>query len=755
MSCNIYTRYVPEGEELLVKNEIIVEGDKNIPRGTDNIIKQKPNRKNLLFLIKMNLILYNWGNGKPENFFSRIGKSPVIIDSSIVSSSATQLQDYFFNHGYFNTQVSYEIVHRKSDSKKAEVKYYVNPGKQYYIRKYKTDIQTERLQLIENYNSNDRFPKEGKPYDAEILDKERARLVNILKNKGCYGFSKNYISFTADTLLKGDSVDVTLVMAQNPAKINDSVYYQDHEKYYINNIYIRPDYNYATRNSPADTMEYLDYYFVYDTLKYKARYFTDAIHFKKSDIYNQHFVKETYSHFAGYQTFQATEINFTKVGRDSTGFLLDARIQLLPQLKRTFTINTEAINTSSNFGANLSLGFTNRNLFGGGEALQFKFNTGLEFQATIVDDKFTQTFEVGVEIGIDLPRFLLPFNTVGLLPKRMQPKSKISLSINRFRRTEFQRETFNGKLSYIWKETRHKTHKVDLVDLSYSNIFNPSPSFLENLNDIQQQAFQSEFIGASKYTFTYNEQVDPKKKNYNFLTSSLEIAGNTISLIENNFNLGESTKAGPDQLFGVQYYQFLRLEADYRFYWNFSENLAWINRFFMGYVLPYGNSVVDSATNSYRIPAFSRTFFMGGNNDLRSWPAYRLGAGTQLNTNYGDGSNPNFAIGTYKFLINSEYRFPIVSFLKGALFADLGNIWLTGGLEDLDSKVTLKFSNFVNELAIGSGFGLRLDFDFFVIRFDVGAKVRDPGRLNINNGWVLDKMSWNTVTYNIALGYPF
>jgi len=750
VSCS-YTRYVPDGQKLLVKNKVQIEGDEEKVPGTEGIIKQKPNKSNLR-LVKLDLLIYNLGSGKPDNFFSRIGEAPVIINPAKTASSAKQIQDYYFNHGYFNAKTSYEVI---NDDKKASVVYSVNPGKRYYLRNYSTDIKTSTLERIEFSNSKDRLPEEGKPYDAEVLDKERERLIQIYRNSGYYGFPKSYITFLADTLIHGDSVDVTMIVAQKPIRVNDSISYRDHERYRINNIFIRPDHDYSSADQPSDTLDALGYTLVYDTLKYKPRYFADAIHFKKNDTYRQRDVKDTYSHLAGYKAFQITEVNFKEVGRDSTGPLLDAYVRLFPQPKRTFTIEFEGTTASGNYGINLNVGVVNRNLFGAGEALQFKINNGLEFQATTVNERLARTYDVGVELGMEFPRFLLPFNTIGLLPKRMQPKSRVSLSANRLSRAEFQRETFNAKLSYFWKETRLKTHQVDLLDLSYSNIFNVSPSFLNDFSEVQLLAFQPEFIGASKYTFTYNEQVNPEKLNYNFFRGSLEIAGNSLSLIDNSFSIEGTNQLGQDVLLDVLYYQFLKIETDYRYYWNLSDNSSWINRVFMGYIIPYGNSQVSDSSGTYGIPPFSRAFFMGGSNDLRAWPAYRLGAGTQANTNYSDGSNPNFAIGTFKLLINSEYRFPLVSFLKGAFFVDIGNIWLTGGLENLDSQTALKISNFVDELAIGSGFGLRLDFNFFVVRFDVGIKVRDPGRLDINNGWVVDKIRPNTLTYNIALGYPF
>ena len=205
---------------------------------------------------------------------------------------------------------------------------------------------------------------------------------------------------------------------------------------------------------------------------------------------------------------------------------------------------------------------------------------------------------------------------------------------------------------------------------------------------------------------------------------------------------------------GVQYFQYLKLQADGRYFWNLRRKRAWVNRLYAGYVLPYGNSKIATDTGAARIPPFSRYFYMGGTNDLRAWTAYRLGTGTQPNTNYATGNPLSFATGTFKLLYSSEYRFPIYSLVRGAVFVDAGNIWYTGGLQSERTKLTAE--SIISDMAIGSGVGLRLDFDFFVFRFDLGVKVRDPGRLLEGDEWVLFTQNIpKNFTYNIALGYPF
>jgi hypothetical protein len=317
---------------------------------------------------------------------------------------------------------------------------------------------------------------------------------------------------------------------------------------------------------------------------------------------------------------------------------------------------------------------------------------------------------------------------------------------------EFDRETFGARLNYEWQESAQKTHRITLLNASFSNLFSIDTSFISQLDPIQILAFTSEFITSTSWVFTYSGQKSVRQKYYNFFTSNLEVAGNLQSLITGG--VGTVNMDDFSTLFEVPVYQFGRLEIDFRQYLRVSKEHAWIGRINAGYILPYGLSQFTSEGDEVRVPPFSRFFFLGGTNDLRAWPAYRAGGGIEQVSNDGGVDNNNFAIGTFKLLTNIEYRFPIISSLKGALFVDAGNIWLSGGLES--SQSTFRLQNLARDLYIGSGFGLRVDLDFFVIRFDTGVKIRDPGYWEQRNEWViLNQPIESNLTYNIALGYPF
>lgn len=751
-SCN-YTRHVPEGKKILWDNDIILDEGKSAPSEAYSILKQRPAVHYLG--LAPNLAIYSWGDGTDSSFFSKIGDAPVIYNEQKAHRGSEQLQNYFFNKGYFNAKSKFET----KDSRRKKwvyVDYFVDRGSRYYISELEIDIPNPDLNIIyyRHARNSEILVKDG--YDASKLDKERDRLTEIFKNSGFYAFSKSFISFEADTFTAGDSVKMKLIISPIAMKEGDSIYYKPHEAYRIANIFVQPDYTYLQEEEPGDTLEYLNYLITYDTLNYKPRYLTDAIHFRKGDYFQNNKIKDSYSHFISYNSFKVTEINFKLAGRDSLGPLLNTFINLAPEKKRTISIETEATSTSGNYGINLKLGWKSRNIFGAGEEFDLKFNGGIEFQTGLTDAGRTQTFELGGEVGLKYPRFVLPFNTVGLLPKRMRPTSRISLYGNRVLRNEFDRETFGGRLNYSWRENSRKSHSLDLADISYITFFDRNFEFIGSLNAIQQIAFVPALISASRYTFTYNQQSNRSVKNHNFFKTSVEIAGNTLSLIESNNASRTEDSTGINLIGNVPYFQYIKLEADYRYYWNFGNKTSWVNRAYAATIRPYGNSIgrYDDGSQIRNAP-FSKYFFIGGSNDLRAWPAYRLGAGTQQNTFYdGNGNNDsNFALGTIKFLFNSELRFPLFSFFQGAIFVDAGNIWLNGGLED--EETDFKIEDVVEQLAIGTGIGVRMDFDFFVVRFDVGAKVRDPGRISIGDPWVLDNRPFANLTYNIALGYPF
>lgn len=752
-SCS-YTKYVPNDELLLWDQDIKLNDGGNPAYETEGILKQQANTS---FLgLRTGLALYNWGDGTDSSFWGRVGSAPVIFDSLKTTRSSEQLQNFYFNKGYFEVEGSFE-VEKKAKGQKAKVSYFINRGPRYRVDSIKYTVETAEMKSLVNYFMKEAEIKTGMYYDAEKLDAERTRLRDIFRNHGYYNFSKNFINFSADTIKPHNkhAVFLELIVSNRTERQGDSTISVPHQKHHIEKVVIVPDYSFLGTYNSSDTLSHRNYLIAYDSLQYKPRYLTDAIHFKPGSIYKYEDVLNTYNHLANYNAFDLSEISFVPLPGDSSGTKLLGRVRLSPRDRLTFSTTAEVTNTSNNYGITGSVGIVNRNLFRAGEALHFDVSSGIEYQPTVgTSQNLSRTFEVGAELGIDFPRFVLPFNTVGLLPKRMQPISSISIFARRTARVEFDRETFGGRVVYSWRESDLKNHRVTLLNLSYSNLLSIDQTFRNQLNDIQQLAFSSEFISSTSWTFVYNGQSIPNRTTYNFFKSDLEVGGVTQALFAQNQSEGNLP-----QIADVPVYQFTRLESEYRYYWRISETRTWIQRVLAGYVLPFGQSAnLQSDLGEVSLPPFSRFFFLGGSNGMRAWPAYRAGGGSERITGYAGTPNDSsgFSFGTLKFLFNSEYRFPLIASLNGAVFIDAGNVWLTGGLENAEPPTGFQFADFFNELYLGSGFGLRLDLDYFIIRFDVGVKLRDPGYLSRNEEWVIaTKPVLPNLTYNVALGYPF
>lgn len=747
-----YSRYVPDDRYLLWENEIDVVDGGSASSLAEGVLRQETNNKLVLSIFRPGLAIYSWGNGEAGNFWSKLGVEPVIYDEAKANRSATLLQQFYFNEGYFQAQVKKEVEYK---NRKALVKYNVVRGPRYRIDSISFQLP-EDLEKIRQAHQNESQLEEGSYYSLSQIDLERIRLKRLFRNMGYYDFSEAYISFDADTNAYPGRhrMHLKMLIQGQPRKQGDSIVYLPIKPYYISKVSVIPDFNFQSQVKPSDSTQFLGYNIKYNQLDYLPRYLTDAIHFKSGDLFKQENIEASLAHYSGYKAFNVTEVNFKRHTSDSGISYLDAEIRLAPQDKRSFNTEFEVTNTSGNYGMNVSVGVINRNLFKGGEALSFKINGGLEYQPTLGNSEIlSRTLEYGAELRVDFPRFLLPFNTIGLVPKRMRPRSNVSFYFNRTNRVEFDRETFGARLSYEWNESVQKTHQFDLIDISFSNILSYETSFIDQLDRIQRFAFTSEFISSTSWKFTYTGQKSVSQKYYDFFSSELELGGNLQSLFVRNFG-GEDPVSGNLTLLEVPAFQFARVELDYRYYIKPSRNQLYVFRINGGYVLPYGISQSNS-NDDYHVPPFSRFFFIGGTNDLRAWPAYRAGGGIDRISSYADSSS-NFAIGTLKLLSNIEYRFPLLTEwnLKGAVFLDAGNIWLTGGLENESNGFALK--NLARDLYLGSGFGLRLDLDFFVIRLDLGLRVRDPGYYSVGDEWVIaTKPVFNNITYNIALGYPF
>ena len=389
-----YTRHVPDNQYLLWDYKIdLVDGGK-VNFEAENVIKQKPNNYLIFKNLRPGLGIHSWGSGKDSTFFSRYGKKPIIFDDNAVKPSARQLENYYFNTGYFQVKVETDIItHPKK--KKAEVVYRVKRGPRYKIDSLSYAI-SPKLESLVFKNRKESLLSEGQFYNSTRLDNERSRLAEIFQNNGYYNFTEVYISFEADTIHVKESglVALRLLIKGIPTRVGDSIVYQKPKQYSYRKVTIIPDFDFNQKTGKSDSSVYKEYQLRFDTLQYNGRYLVDAIHFKKGDLYKKSAVLESYNHLSSYNAFDVKEISFITVKGENEEMYLDAQVRLVPRDKRTFAASTEATNTSGNYGVLGSVGIINRNLFGGGEALSFNVNSGLEYQPSVSNSEIlSRTFE--------------------------------------------------------------------------------------------------------------------------------------------------------------------------------------------------------------------------------------------------------------------------------------------------------------------------------------------------------------------------
>lgn len=761
--CNA-VKNVPKGKQLLTKNTIKVNHKQVNDATAKSVLRQKPNKQvdvpfTELVLWRPYLMLYNWGNPEKEKGFghwlTKIGEAPVILDSALVLNSAKQLGQYYYNNGYFLNEVEFKIDFRK-DSTLADVTYNIYAGPQYYFNHIEYIISSPGIVEVVNTVKDQSLIKAGQTYSTKLLEEERDRLVLSLRNNGYYGFPKNIVRFEADTSAGDHGVNVKLIVGDKPSSVGDSIFYIEHLPYAIKNIYLNPTFSFSTNElAPLDTAIYKSITITQKLpIKYKANFLESQVHFKPGEFYSEQKVKESYRHLTGNRVFRIAEINFETVTGDTTN-ALNAFIKLEPFDKRTFSAELEGTNTAGNYGVAGVITMATRNFFKGGEIVDVSFRGGLEAQVNVQDNNSVfNTKELGVELGVNFPRFLFFGGLNQRIAKRMEPKSRVFTSYSYQTRVEFERTILAFGLLYNWRESNTKFHQINLVDINYVHLPRINQDYLNSLEF--KTGFQDNLIAATRYTFQYDNQKVTKERASQFFKFSAETAGNMLAALNNNGNFAQDEETEQYLVLGVPYAQYVKFDVDFRNYINLTDEHQFVYRAFLGTTFNYGNTPF--------LPPFEKSFLAGGSNDIRGWTAYNLGPGNFPSYLYNSSTSNYSAVAPLKLMANAEYRFPILKAFKGAIFLDAGNIWIwdrsytSAGASEVElaliNKGVFKIDQFYKQLATNTGIGLRYDFGFFAFRLDMGMKIWDPTE-PINYRYVLPGLRWNNITYNIALGYPF
>lgn len=733
-----------------------------------------------------------------SNLLERIGEPPSVIDTSKTRKSAEKLQAYYGSKGYFNntTDYSLELSKRK---KRAEIKYVVNKGKAYFIDSVQQKIPSTDLDSLYQLHRMGSLVKRAQQFDLNNFNSERRRLTTLFRNSGVYNFQESSISFNIlrDTSLVTDDqlLEVELEIKNLPKGDGnpDGIAYAVHRFKKIN---IFADYAFDTEIDSLKSIDYQGYTIWFENeLKYKPKALTDAIFFEKDSIYSDINRKRTLGQITNLNTFKYPNIEFLA---DSTNAKLISNIYLAPRAKYSFDLNFDVSRSNiQQIGVGLGTSVITRNVFGGSETLSLsgRGSVGILSQTNAIDETFTSEF--GGDINLTLPRIWFPLNTEKVIPYYMAPQTRFLVGTNFQQNVGLDRQSLNSILSYNWTPTEFIRNTFDLLNIEFvrntntdaffrvydttygrlneiaqnpdfrddpafindydadSNLIIPEgtnefirkttqPGFIIDPEDLstvrsiaerQDRLTENNLIFSSSYVLQKNNRAGINDNSFYSYRWRLESAGNFLALAENviAFNKNDNDKG---LIFGVPYTQYLKTEFDYIKHWDFNNTKVLAFHSFFGLAIPYGNSE--------SVP-FVRSYFGGGSNDNRAWNPYSLGPGRTDNQN-------DFNEANLKIALNLEYRFPLLGDFKGALFADAGNIWNVFDNVD-DPAATFNGFNSLEDVALGTGFGLRYDFTYFVIRLDTGFKTFNPA-LEGSKRWFTD-FNINEAVYNIGINYPF
>ncbi|MGV3530377.1 MAG: BamA/TamA family outer membrane protein [Flavisolibacter sp.] len=744
------TRNLPEGEGLYTGATLSLHADsatrrerKVLREDLEDMTRPEPNSR---FLgIPFKLMIWNMFSTKnPDSFFGRLrekwGEPPVLASELDLELNQKILGSYLENKGFFDAAVSADSTWRR---RKVTAHYIAEAGPRYLIDSVAFPNDSSDLsQYIQSSKSNTLL-KPGEPFDLDIIKGERLRIEDYLKERGFYYFSPDYLLLQADSTAEGGHrVDMRMTVKPDaPPEARDI--------YKINDVFIYSDYslNTATIDTNMAHAQYFEGYYVVDANnKFKPKMFRQAMQFEPGDVYNITDHNRTLNRLINMNVFKFVKNRFEPVPSVDTP-KLDVYYYLTPFPKQSVRAELGAITRSNNLnGSELRIGYHNRNLFRGGEQFDFRIFTGTDVQFSGAFQGYN-TYRLGGEMEFGFPRFLVPFYNFNTHSAFM-PKTNIQLSYELLnRRKLYNLNSFRGAWGYVWKESQQKAHEYYPAAITYVLPANISDTFRNDLakNPSMRHITDTQFVLGSTYQFTLNQNAGGVQKINSFYFNGLaDVSGNVAGLI--------TTPTGPrneKMLFGLPFAQYLKFDLDGRYYRKVGLNDTWANRISVGIGLPYGNS--------QQLP-YVKQFFTGGSSSNRAFRARTVGPGTYLATKTDAGYIPD-QTGDIRLEMSTEYRPKISGPLYGALFIDASNIWLKN--EDPDRPGAAFSKDFLKELAVGAGVGLRMDIQVFVIRFDVAFPIRKPW-LDPGNRWVLNNIKplepeWrrDNIVYNLAIGYPF
>ncbi len=717
MSCS-GTKYVPDGSYLLKTVKVKTDDKEFDAAKVSQYVHQRGNSR-WFSLFKIPLGIYSLSGSDTTKWINRtlrnIGESPVLYDSLQAQLTSDDLLTAMQNMGYMNARVKHLV---RAKGKKATAEYQLLPGEPYVIRSMTYDIKDDTIAHLLGQDTTILRLRSGSPFTINGLEQERGRITSYLLDRGYYRFHKEFIRFEADTMRDSRLVDLTMHLNRYREK-NDTPE-TDHPRYVVRSIHY---------TSPDSA-----------TIHIKRNVLENATAFEPGSWYSSAAVQRTYHNFSRLQALKYSGIRFAE---DEDSSYVDCTIQYGMNKPSTISFQPEGTNTAGDLGAAASLTYENRNIFHGSEALSVRVRGAFEAITGLEGYQNENYMEYGVESKLTFPRFVVPFLS-HVARRNFNATSELSFSYNLQNRPEFHRRVLSAGWRYRWQKPRSNiAYKWDALDLNFIHMPWISPTFkhdyldsVSNRNAILRYNYEDLMIMRSGFGLTYN--------NGSYMVrANVETAGNLLAAVG---AMAGFKKNDHDQrtLFNIAFAQYVKGDFDYTRVMNIDEHNSIVFHAGVGIAYPYGNSTV--------LP-FEKRYFSGGANSVRGWSVRGLGPGKFK----GHDGAIDFInqTGDMKLDLNFEYRTHLFWKFNGAFFIDGGNIWTLRDYRDQPGG-QFKVDEFYKQIAVAYGLGVRLNFDYFILRFDMGMKAIDPAYDTSREHYPVTHPNLSRdFSFHFAVGMPF
>lgn len=707
-----------------------------------------------------------------------VGNPAPVLDSTLVEISRNQIEKFLNSKGYFKAKVKSEI---KVKNQRAEVNFKANPGPAFSINKVEYKIPDSAVnQLYQDKKAMFTHLREGMQYDDDSLSYEREQIYQVMKENGYFDFSRPYVRFTVDSALNASKTNVVLYIDQ-PANNGK------HTKYLIgeSNVIVAPSTEGFTDSVKLNPRIFRGIRYTDLSKRFRRNPIVRYDFIKQGEVYDISKENLTFDRLYELNVFKNVKIEYTK-DKDSAD-RVNPLIQLIPQKKMSNRVEGEIPFNAGTIGFTLGNTYTNNNFFRGAERFEFQVKGGLQSRigqgVPFFKDIYQRDFSISASLAV--PRLMVPFN-IPLMGKNGIPYTTFSTSyVYALQKDFFVRRVFLNSITYEWVETKSKLHSFTPLNFEYrfGGLLvdtSDTPKGQEGRDLLAAYSYNIKLLDRRdltvgvKYAYSLNANKLLLNKSFVYFRGNIELAGNMLDavsrLTDKKHNPSEGDYA---RILGLPFNQYVRPEVDIRWYKSLGVDKQFVARINGGVGYAYGNSTA--------VP-FEKLFFAGGSSGVRAWQARTLGPGNYnraervpteeaRKTLYGIDQ-----LGQMHIEANLEYRYGLINNffgakLKGAIFLDAGNVWnISPG--NPQPETYFDFKNIGNQLGIGTGMGFRYDVQYFVFRFDIGLKLKDP-QFKGSEQWVISKFlgggrefkneykianspdTYRFVQYNFGIGLPF